>query len=181
MYYKNLHPEAPYKLSNICHEFYLVAEGDNISPWAAVEGWRLETCVFDILHNIFLGVARDTVASTLKALVLHGCFVHYGDDENEILSQITVEMRRTCKQHGLLGLFMFLFLLIVLVVVVVVVVDFVDVVFKGQVFLPVQLQSTKFFFHSGFTFHGGGSLSQTWAPLAMKTTRNLVHDSKVLT
>ena len=203
MYYKNLHPEAPYKLSGICHEFYLVAERGNISPWVAVEGWRLETCVFDILHNVFLGVARDTVASTLKALVLHGCFAHYGDDENEILAQVTVEMRRTCKQHGLLvkthvfsccwcccccssssscsssscssSSFFFFLLLLPLSL---------CLFSKVKFIFPVQLQRTTFCFHPvrpGSTFHGGGSLSQTWAPLAMKSMRNSVHDSKVLT
>lgn len=102
MYYKNLHPDAPYKLSSISHEFYLVAERGNISPWAQVAGWRLETCVFDLLHNVFLGTARDTIASTWKALVLGGHFAGYGDDDNEILSNITAEMRRTWKDHGLL-------------------------------------------------------------------------------
>ena len=110
MYYKNLDQEAPYKLSSISHEFYLVSECDSISPWCVVEGWRLETCVFDLLHNIHLGVARDTIASTLKALVLGKYLDDFGNDDSEILANITIDMRNTCKQHGTLLLRLVLFL-----------------------------------------------------------------------
>lgn len=103
MYYKDLSKDAAYSLSSISHEFYCVAERDILSPWHVCEGWRIDICVFDLLHNVFLGVAKDTIASALKALHLKGCLDEYGATESEILACITIEMRKVCKEHGTLG------------------------------------------------------------------------------
>lgn len=105
LFFKDFSPNPAYEMTVLDHDMYLRLSPQSISPWSAVEGWRLETVSWDLLHNVFLGVARDLVASSLKALVLLGCFDHYSNTRNEdmILKCVTVEMRRTCKNHGLLA------------------------------------------------------------------------------
>ena len=104
LHFKDMWPDPGYAVATMDHELYLRMERQP-SPWLKVAGWRLETVTWDLLHNVFLGVARDLIASSLKALVLHGCFDVYGGvaDEDKTLKRITVEMRTYCKKHGTLS------------------------------------------------------------------------------
>ena len=63
-------------------------------------GFKIESMAYDILHNIWLGTARDLFASGLKTLVQQGCYSFTGLTEfDSILSYVDSKIRRTCKEH----------------------------------------------------------------------------------
>jgi hypothetical protein len=74
------------------------------SDWNLVEGFRLESVVFDLMHNVFLGVGKDLVGSGLKLIIQQGAFDHVEgvhDDLEKALGVIHQEMVQDCKNHGL--------------------------------------------------------------------------------
>lgn len=86
------------------------ANRGTLSEWHVVEGWRLETCTFDILHNIYLGVGRDLVASAIWLFVRQGMYDHLAvDDMDDLLGHIHMGIQATCKQHGYLANFQHIF------------------------------------------------------------------------
>lgn len=102
-HYTNLDKHAPYSLTQLSHQLYLALDSHSLSPWRAVPGWTLESCGWDLLHNIYLGVGRDLFASVLRALFLEGWYQDYGNTEEEVLRAITIEMRQCCKERGRFG------------------------------------------------------------------------------
>lgn len=72
--------------------------------WHVVEGWRIETCCFDWLHNVYLGVARDLVASGIWLFIRQGMYDHLNiDDMDELLGHIHMDIQATCEQFGCFG------------------------------------------------------------------------------
>ena len=57
MNFKDMRETAAYRLAPIDHNTYL-ATANVLSPWRAVPGWTLESNVFDIMHNLFLGTGK---------------------------------------------------------------------------------------------------------------------------
>lgn len=92
--------QAPYRLTHINQETYL-AIAPKISHWSQVPGWELETTVFDLMHNCFLGTSRDIIASSLRVMVEHGVFDSFGFNRksDEMFAHITMEIHDTYKQH----------------------------------------------------------------------------------
>lgn len=102
MNYKNMNASAPYALATMDHCTYMHTQV--VSEWAVVEGWTLHTCVFDVMHNLFLGTGRDFVPGCLRVLLERGCFDWYGvaRDSNEMFANITMEIRQTYRDHKFL-------------------------------------------------------------------------------
>lgn len=73
--FRNFGDNACWQETHIDHETY-VAMGSTLSSWRCVEGWRLETVCFDWLHNVYLGVGRDLVASGIWLFIRKGMYAH---------------------------------------------------------------------------------------------------------
>lgn len=85
---------------------YLQRES-NHSPFVSIEGFRLETCMYDWLHNVNLGCGRDLFASGLRVLIqkqVWGPLVEW----DTTLHQVHMEMHRTCAAEGPLDCLPFL-------------------------------------------------------------------------
>ena len=103
MSYRNFGDDACWQHTSISHESYM-SMGGSLSEWRAIEGWRIETVCFDWLHNVYLGVARDLVASGIWLFIRQGMYDHLNiDDMDEILGHIHMEIQATCKQFGSFG------------------------------------------------------------------------------
>lgn len=60
---------------------------------------------FDWLHNVYLGVGRDLVASGIWIFIRRGMYDHLNlEDMDDLLGHIHMDIAKTCKQHGYLGL-----------------------------------------------------------------------------
>ncbi|CAK9082764.1 unnamed protein product [Durusdinium trenchii] len=100
MVFKDMRPTAPYRTTTVSHAEYL-RTASRISPWAVVKGWSLETTSFDLMHMIFLGIARDYVPSCLKILRLMGYHYEPGETDEEFLRRTSWEMKLDCKSYGI--------------------------------------------------------------------------------
>ena len=78
--------------------------GGKISVWSCVPGWTIESCVYDWMHNVYLGHGRDLLGSTLKVLISKGVYQHLGlNSVDEILVHIQHEMAVDSSKLGFLG------------------------------------------------------------------------------
>lgn len=103
MHFKNFGPSQAWSLTEISHEQYLAMPGQ-ISVWRSVPGWTLESCVFDWMHNVYLGHGRDLVGSTLKVLIEKSVYDHLRlESVDAILAYIQEEMVTDCSRFGFLG------------------------------------------------------------------------------
>lgn len=101
--YRNFGKDAAWPMTQINHETYLSLDARNLSPWSVVDGWRIETVGFDILHNLFLGTARDLIASSIRTFISYGVYPEFeGHDLDTILDFIHREMHQACAEHGFL-------------------------------------------------------------------------------
>jgi hypothetical protein len=89
---------APYSQTLFTHEQYLQYERVQ-SPWCAVPGWRLETCYYDLLHVLHLGVCKQSNASCIAELLESGCLP--GDTVSDKLCRLTVLFAEWCKARRL--------------------------------------------------------------------------------
>ncbi|CAK9040577.1 unnamed protein product [Durusdinium trenchii] len=100
MSYRNF-GSAAWPMTEISHETYLQFDRDSLSPWACVDGWRLDTVAFDFLHMVYLGTGRDLFASGLRTLIERGVYEHTGiEDLDDLLDFIHLEMHRDCGEAG---------------------------------------------------------------------------------
>lgn len=102
MNYRNFTSSAAWPLTMLDHDQWMTL-GEH-SDWNLVEGFRLESVGFDLMHNVFLGVGKDLVGSGLKLLIQQGVFDHVEgvhDDLDKALGVIHREMVQDCKNHGL--------------------------------------------------------------------------------
>ena len=83
------------------HDDY-VRTARRLTPWLAVEGFQFERITFDMMHLVFLGVARNHVPSVLKILKLFGFHYEEGESDEKFLQRVSMEMKQDCKDHGLL-------------------------------------------------------------------------------
>ena len=103
MHGRNYSPTAAWRLTRLDHQGYLDHETGRHSPFLSVDGFRVETVVYDWLHNIFLGCGRDLFASGLKLLILEGVWGDHGGNWDSILAGIHLEMHQWCAAHGSLA------------------------------------------------------------------------------
>ncbi|CAK9066934.1 unnamed protein product [Durusdinium trenchii] len=99
MTYKNMADNAPYVTTCKDHGEYL-RTARRITPWIAVEGFQFETISFDVMHLIFLGVARNHVPSVLKLLKTFGYHYSPAESDEKFLQRVSLEMKQDCKDHG---------------------------------------------------------------------------------
>ena len=69
----------------------------SVSPWAAVEGWNLQTCFHDPMHNLFLGTCRDLYSSSLGFWCRNGFFGSGTLDDK--LAQFSKQLKESCRQE----------------------------------------------------------------------------------
>ena len=105
MHYKNFSDNKAWPLTILSHEGYLHFDQFSLTPWLVVPGFKMETMTWDLLHNIYLGTARDLVGSGLKTLVMRGCYDYLGEglDMDTILSHVDAKIRRDCSRYKFLA------------------------------------------------------------------------------
>ncbi|CAK9058274.1 unnamed protein product [Durusdinium trenchii] len=99
MRYKNFSQEAAWPLTTVSHEDYMAMPGTK-TTWLQVEGFRLENCAFDFMHNVFLGIARDLCGSSIQVLIRFGWYDHVVGDMDCKLAAVQREMVRDCRACG---------------------------------------------------------------------------------
>ena len=102
MTYKNFSNDAPYTSTCRDHSAYL-RSAKRVTPWAQVEGFQFEHISYDVMHLIFLGVARNHVPSALKLLKVLGYHYEEGESDDKFLQRASMEMKQDCKDHKLLS------------------------------------------------------------------------------
>lgn len=103
MSYKNVGDTAAWPHTFLSHRGYL-ASADYVSEWRVIPGWQLQDVSFDWMHNMYLGVSRDFIASTIRCLLERGAYrnVENDGDEGGILAHIHEEIIKDCRSHGFL-------------------------------------------------------------------------------
>lgn len=101
--YKNLQENAPYTRTCKGHDEYIQG-ARQISPWAVVPGWQFESLTFDMMHIIFLGIAKNHIPSCLKMLKLAGYHYEVNESDEQFLKKVSFNMRQDCKDHKPLAL-----------------------------------------------------------------------------
>ena len=107
MTYKNFSNDAPYTSTCKDHSTYL-RTARRVTPWAQVEGFQFQHLSYDVMHLIFLGVARNHVPSALKLLKILGYHYEEGESDDKFLQRASMEMKQDCKDHKLLCKSLFL-------------------------------------------------------------------------
>ena len=97
MNYKNFFCRG-WEYTSIDHEMYLALE-QKPSDWTILPGWRLETMMFDFMHNVFLGTGRDLLASCIHCMLRNQWFQSLDDVQNDMFAK--------CRAHGSLSEFIF--------------------------------------------------------------------------
>jgi hypothetical protein len=102
MNYKNMGPHAAYRLAPMDHATYMATQ--EVSEWSCVPGWHLHTCVFDIMHNLFLGTGRVYIASGVRVLIEKGFIDKPGVERNSdaMFAEITMGIHDTFKRNRFL-------------------------------------------------------------------------------
>lgn len=76
-----------------------------LSPWSAIPGWTLPTCLHDLMHVVYLGTARDLIPSLLGDFLDHGVL---GDTSttpvNTLLRSFSIDMHKVFRQERTLDL-----------------------------------------------------------------------------
>lgn len=93
---------AAWPMTRLTHEAYLDREANRLSPFTSITGWKLETCAWDWMHNVYLGCGRDLFAGALRVLIAKDVWP-VSDDWDMILHTVHMEMHETCGKHGPLG------------------------------------------------------------------------------
>ena len=80
MTYKNTARDAPYATTCKDHSEY-VRTARHLSPWCAVPGFQFETMSFDMMHLVYLGIAKNHIPSCLKILKMYGYHYEAGEPD----------------------------------------------------------------------------------------------------
>ena len=96
MSYKNFSSSAPYVNTVQNHESYMRAVREP-SVWSEVPGWTFESVTFDVMHIIFMGIARNHVPSCLKLMKLGGFGYVRDESDAMFLKRASIEMKEACK------------------------------------------------------------------------------------
>ncbi len=91
--YRNLTTRAPWRDTLVVHESYIATE-PHVSPWSVVRGWALENTYRDLTHNVYLGIARDVVATCMVEFLEEGLL---GPGQaNAVLARLMTDCRDWC-------------------------------------------------------------------------------------
>ena len=96
--FKNFYGNAAHLLTNFSHDEYLRTTAEH-SPWEDMPGFHLKSIFRDPMHTIFLGTAKELLASCLG----YWCRNGYVDGANldEQLRGISAEQKACCKAAGM--------------------------------------------------------------------------------
>ena len=104
MNYKDFRLDAPRHLTRVNHETYIrTTPASAMSPWKVLPGWALETCLHDMLHVVYLGTAKDLIASLLADWLDFGLLGPQGQSLDYRLRVFSIEMNKFFKNEKLLG------------------------------------------------------------------------------
>ena len=95
LFYGDFGEDAAYVATAISHEDYMAAEAE-VSPWANVDGWRLELNYWDLLHVLFWGNSRDANASCIVEFMEHGLLAGTKQEQMDWLSK---DFARWCRRE----------------------------------------------------------------------------------
>lgn len=100
--FKNFFPGAAHAMTVLSHQEY-VRTSSTLSPWLGMPGFHVKTRFRDPMHTIFLGSAKELIASCLGYWCRNG-FIP-GSDLDEQLREVSRMQKEECKNHGLHGSF----------------------------------------------------------------------------
>ena len=100
--YKNTARDAPYAATCKDHDEYLNSTRHR-SPWCSVERFSFNTISFDMMHLVYLGIAKNHVPSCLKILRLWGFHYEPGESDEQFLKRVSLEMKEDSKSHKCLA------------------------------------------------------------------------------
>lgn len=100
MWYFDFRPESPRYLTYISDLTYR-RTASALSPWACMPGWSLRSCFYDMLHIVYLGVARDLVGNLLSDFIDCDCLP--GNSLEEQLRSFSSVMNKEFKRQKILG------------------------------------------------------------------------------
>lgn len=89
--YKNFTSTSAWQFTRVSHEDYVRME-PRVSAWATVPGWQLDTVMFDLMHNCYLGTARDFIAGGIRCLLACNAF--------DNLMEVHRDLVKVCRDHG---------------------------------------------------------------------------------
>lgn len=102
MNYKNMSENPPYELAVMDHGTYMATQC--VSEWSVIPGWHLHNCMYDVMHNLFLGTARDFIASSVRVLLEKGFFDKPGVERGSetMFQHITLGIHEMFRKHKFL-------------------------------------------------------------------------------
>lgn len=70
-----------------------------ISPYHQIEGWTLGTCLRDIMHVIYLGIAKDMIPSLIADWLDHNVLGPPGISVDDRLRSFSLEMHQVFRRE----------------------------------------------------------------------------------
>lgn len=102
MEFKNFYPDAAFWMTELSHTDFL-RTCIKLTPWLDMPGFHIKSVFRDPMHVIFLGTARDFLASSLG--YWHKAGLLDGPDLQEQLRIFSRKLRDVCTKEGLHGPF----------------------------------------------------------------------------
>ena len=100
--FKNFHPNAAHVMTELSHDDYVRAATE-LSPWLPMPGFHVKSCFRDPMHTIFLGTAKELLASCLSFWNRRGYLP--GPNLAQRLRHFSAKQRDYCLSVGLRGPF----------------------------------------------------------------------------
>ena len=89
-------------MTELAHDQY-VASSDRLSPWDGMPGFHVKSLFRDPMHTIYLGTAKEVLASCLGYWSRHGCLT--GSSLADQLRLVSQQQKKVCHEAGLRGSF----------------------------------------------------------------------------
>lgn len=89
--YKNFTSTSAWQFTRVSHQDYIRME-HHVSAWATLPGWQLDTVMFDLMHNCYLGTACDFLAGGIRCLLACNSF--------DNLMEVHRDLVNVCHDHG---------------------------------------------------------------------------------
>ena len=102
MNYKNFFEDAAHLMTGLSHQNY-VAMAKTPSPWLGMPGFHIKNCFRGPMHTIFLGSAKELLASCLGYWSRTGRLP--GNTVQEQLQKVSRKQKSQCHEAGLRGTF----------------------------------------------------------------------------
>ena len=102
MEYKNFYPDAAFWETEMSHADFL-RRCVKVTPWSEMPGFHIKSVFRDPMHILYLGCAKDLLASVLG--YWHRAGLLEGPNLQEQLRIFSRKLREVCRQEGLHGPF----------------------------------------------------------------------------